>query len=148
MEANYNLRGTVTNFNIAMKFYMKEFKKTRSPYWAFMLGTTLLQGYSRRKSSEDSKKKLAEIVSYLFIYYAKHRSQDAQSEIFYNLGRMYQQLGVMYLAEQYYLKVLNVKSGGELLGLRYEAAFNLHLIYKNSGNFIAARNVLIKNIVI
>ncbi|KYB26143.1 General transcription factor 3C polypeptide 3-like Protein [Tribolium castaneum] len=146
IEANYSL---TTNSNLAIKFYMREFRKLKLPYFALILGVILLQGYSKRKAVED-RKKLAEIASYLFLYYAKNRSKDAQQEIYYNLGRMYHQLGVMYLAQNYYLKVLEIeeKEPSEILGLRYEAAFNLHLIYKNSGNFTAARNVLIKNITI
>ncbi|XP_044252790.1 general transcription factor 3C polypeptide 3 isoform X2 [Tribolium madens] len=146
IEANYSL---TTNSNLAIKFYMREFRKHKLPYFALILGVILLQGYSKRKTVED-RKKLAEIASYLFIFYAKNRSGDAQQEIYYNLGRMYHQLGVMYLAENYYLKVLEIeeKPPCEVLGLRHEAAFNLHLIYKNSGNFIAARNVLMKHITI
>lgn len=126
---------------------MREFRKQRLPYFSFILGVILLQGYSKRKVIED-KKKLAEITSYLFLFYAKNRSQDAQQEVFYNLGRMYHQLGVMYLAENYYLKALEIENNSDILGLKYETAYNLHLIYKNSGNLIAARNILIKHIVI
>lgn len=147
IEANYSL--TSSNSNLAMKFYMKEFRKSRTPYLAFILGVILLQYYSRKFVIED-KKKLAEITSYLFLYYAKHRSKDAQQEIYYNLGRMYHQLGVMYLAENYYLKTLNLANSKnpEILDLKHEAAYNLHLLYKHSGNFIAARNVLIKHVII
>jgi tetratricopeptide (TPR) repeat protein len=123
--------------------------QTQTPYFAFILGVILLQGYSRKNIVED-KKKLAEIASYLFLFYAKNRSRDAQQEIYYNIGRMYHQLGVMYLAQNYYLKVLELKETepSNILGLKYEAAYNLHLIYKNSGNMIAARNVVIKHMVI
>jgi general transcription factor 3C polypeptide 3 (transcription factor C subunit 4) len=147
IEANYSL--TTNNTNLAMKFYMKEFRKHKLPYFAFILGVILLQGYSRKNVVED-KKKLAEIASYLFLFYAKNRSRDAQQEIYYNIGRMYHQLGVMYLAQNYYLKVLELKETepSNILGLKYEAAYNLHLIYKNSGNMTAARNVVIKHMVI
>lgn len=36
----------------------------------------------------------------------------------------------------------------DYLDLKKEAAYNLHLIYKTSGNFVAARQVLWKYIVI
>ena len=147
LEANYSL--SASNSNLAMKFYMREFRKHKLPYFSFILGLILLQGCSRRRVVED-KKKLAETASYLFLYYAKNRSRDAQQEVYYNLGRMYHQLGVMYLAEHYYLKVVDLEEvePAEMFGLKYEAAYNLHLLYKNSGNMIAARNVLIKHVVI
>lgn len=149
IDANYRL--SVGNSSFALKFFMKEFRKRRTPYFSFVLGVILLQIYCQRLNKD--KKMLAEIVTYLFIYYATNRSQTAQHEVDYNMGRMYQQLGVMYLAEHYYLKVLKfdselVDKHSNILSLKYEAAYNLHVIYRNSGNLIAARNVLIKHVVI
>ncbi|KAJ8972676.1 hypothetical protein NQ317_001696 [Molorchus minor] len=133
---------------------MQEFKKTKSAYSGFVLGILFLQLYSQNKRTDRSKKKLiAETVTYLFLNYSKLRGQDVEQEVFYNLGRMYQQLGVMYLAEYYYKKVFKVHNEllekyPEIMSLNREAAYNLHIIYKNSGNFVAARKVLMEHIVI
>ncbi|KAM7345647.1 general transcription factor 3C polypeptide 3 [Cochliomyia hominivorax] len=71
----------------------------------------------------------------------------AYQEINYNIGRIYHQAGLFHLAVEYYEKALNFKhpmleANKATLGLEQEIAFNLHLIYKASGNFTKARHYL------
>ncbi|KAL3273621.1 hypothetical protein HHI36_015053 [Cryptolaemus montrouzieri] len=142
------------NYTSALKYFIKEFKTTNSPYVSFILGIiTLHLSTIMKQVTEDVKTQLSETTTYLFLYYAKSRSKMASQEVFYNLGRMYQQLGIMYLAEHYYKKVFEVENElleehPDTLCLRAEAAYNLHLIYKASGNLIAARAILMKHVVI
>lgn len=82
-------------------------------------------------------------------------------EALYNIARAYHHVGLVTLAALYYEKVLathekdypipklpcedpDVVENRELgyCDLRREAAFNLHLIYKKSGAFDLARQVL------
>lgn len=150
VTANNNL--STGNYIDALNFFVKDHKKTGSVYSAFMMGVAMLQ-YYQRKLEKDSKKTIAETITYLFFNYSKLRTKSAEQEVYYNFGRMYQQLGIMYLAEHYYRKVLKVSNTyidmyPEIVCLKREAAFNMHLIYRNSGNFTEARNILYEYIVI
>ncbi|XP_050510726.1 general transcription factor 3C polypeptide 3 [Diabrotica virgifera virgifera] len=149
--ANHHL--SMGNYINTINFYLKRYKQTNSVFAAFMLAVAMLQHYHHKSLDKAKKQSMAEIVSYLFLNYAKQRNKMAEQEVYYNLGRMYHQLGVMYLAEFYYKKVFKVDNSyleqyPEIVSLKREAAFNLHIIYKNSENFIAARNILYEHIVI
>ncbi|XP_013103378.2 general transcription factor 3C polypeptide 3 [Stomoxys calcitrans] len=68
-------------------------------------------------------------------------------EINYNIARIYHQSGLFHLAIEYYEKALNFShpllvEHEKILGLKQEIAFNLHLIYKSSGNLAKARHYL------
>lgn len=150
IAANNNL--SVGNYMQALNFFVKDYKQSKTVYSAFMMGVALLQ-YYHRKLEKENKKMIAETITHLFINYSKLRTKDAEQEIYYNFGRMYHQLGIMYLAEHYYKKVLKVHNRyldmyPEIVCLKREAAFNLHLLYKNSGNYTKARDILYKYIVI
>ncbi|KAK9887989.1 hypothetical protein WA026_000279 [Henosepilachna vigintioctopunctata] len=152
LEANLDFY--FANYNSALKYFMKEFRDNKSPYISFILGiiTLHLSTISKHLGS-DIKEQLLEITTYLFLYYSQCRSKMASQEIFFNLGRMYHHLGIMHLAEYYYKKVFDVENHllseyPEILCLKREAAFNLHLIYRKSGNSIAAKSVLMKYLVI
>ncbi|XP_055916362.1 general transcription factor 3C polypeptide 3 [Eupeodes corollae] len=87
--------------------------------------------------------------------YAESRmcGSATQQEIYYNLGRLYQQSCMIHLAMKYYNKALAVedeliKKNENILCLRNQIAYNIHLIYKASGNKEMAREYLYKYIVI
>lgn len=150
IAANNNL--SVGNYLQALNFYVSEHKRTGSVFTAFMTAVSMLQ-YYQRKVEKENKKTIAESITYLFYNYSKLRTKDAEQEVYYNFGRMFQQLGVMYMAEHYYRKVLKVSNRyieiyPEIVCLKREAAYNLHLIYRNSGNLVQARNILYEYIVI
>ncbi|KAL1494431.1 hypothetical protein ABEB36_010030 [Hypothenemus hampei] len=144
---------SVAQYPQCLSYFLKDYKNSKNSYSAFMIGVAMLQQYCQRKKNTIEKKSMVEMVTYLFFNYAKIRSKYAQQEVYYNLARMYQQIGIFYLAEHFYKKVFDVKNEfldkyPDYLNLRMEAAYNLHVIYKNSKNFNAARKLLWKYIVI
>lgn len=74
--------------------------------FSIKIALTMLQQYCQRKKLALSKQTMVETVTNLFYNYAKRRSKYAQQEVYYNLGRMYQQIGVFYLAEHFYKMVM------------------------------------------
>ena len=74
--------------------------------------------------------------------YAETRSQEQRQEVDYNLARAYHSLGIYHLAVTNYWKVLNEAGSRADRGLQREAAFNLHHIYRESGNRVLAAQVL------
>ncbi|ALC40976.1 CG8950, partial [Drosophila busckii] len=77
----------------------------------------------------------------------------AQQEIYYNIGRIYHQANILHLATEYYERALAVQhplltEHAATLGLQHETAFNLHLIYKASGNKWKARQCLMQYCVV
>ncbi|XP_010521438.1 PREDICTED: general transcription factor 3C polypeptide 3-like [Tarenaya hassleriana] len=97
---------------------------------------------------------------FAFLYNNLRICNNSQ-EALYNIARAYHHVGLVTLAAPYYEKVLeihekeypspklpnedpNVAEERKLVNcdLRREAAYNLHLIYKNSGAFDLARQVL------
>ncbi|XP_044758559.1 general transcription factor 3C polypeptide 3 [Coccinella septempunctata] len=141
------------NYHSALKYFMREFRLTKSPYISFILGIILLHlGTIKKNTPQEVKMQLTETTTYLFLFYKAYRSKMAEQEIFFNLGRMYSQLGITYLAVEYFKKVLEVENelleqNPDILCLRYEAAYNLHLIYQKT-NKNQARNILIKYLTI
>lgn len=68
-------------------------------------------------------------------------------ESYYNIARAFHQLDLKYIAVHYYNKVLSLcsSSNGHSPGpdsLHREAAFNLSLIYHQSGQAVLARSLL------
>ncbi|CAG9772201.1 unnamed protein product [Ceutorhynchus assimilis] len=144
---------SVGQYSQSLTYFLKEYKTSKNSYSAFMIGLIMLQQYCQKKENSISKKSMVEMVTYLFLNYAKIRTKNAQQEAFYNMGRMYQQIGIFSLAEHYYKMVFEVQNDyldkyPDYLDLKKQAAFNLHLIYKSSGNFQAARKILFRYIVI
>lgn len=89
----------------------------------------------------------------LFTQYANTRGIQALHEVKYNLGRMFHAFGMVHIAETYYMQVLEydsplIQQYPDILSLKMEAAFNLHLIYRDSGNLEAARQVLSNHLVL
>lgn len=75
-----------------------------------------------------------------FEKYGQLRGKEMEHEVYYNYGRFFHQLGLLPTAVYYYKLVLNlpqsrlVKENEDLLCLKHETAYNLHLIYMRSGN--------------
>ncbi|EDW00669.1 general transcription factor 3C polypeptide 3 [Drosophila grimshawi] len=77
----------------------------------------------------------------------------ARQEIYYNIGRIYHQANILHLATDYYERALAVhhpliEKHESILGLQHEIAFNLHLIYRASGNKWKARQCLMRYCVV
>ena len=87
-----------------------------------------------------------------FEEYKKLRFQDnCQQEVYYNIGRAWHQIGFRDFAIQYYRLALKSdppvcldKNGENIYDLSSEIAYNMSLIYRNSGNERLANVVLAK----
>ena len=127
---------------------MNVYKVERNnPIVPLMLGITFVhlacQKFSSRKHS------LVVQASAFLQNYAKLRGHC--QETYYNLGRAMHQLGILPAAMHYYKKVLDMEPpipGDQSFDLRREAAFNLSLMYKNSGTYDLARMIIDQHIVI
>lgn len=146
LEANYCL--SVGNIKIGLGYYLSKLRSNPSPLICMLLGCVLLYMFGQKYT--QNKEKITKTAITLFLKYSMMRSRDAYEEIHYNLGRLYQHFGLTHLAKHYYTLVLEYDSPlihkYPNLSLKKEAAYNLHIIYKNSNNYIEARNVLIKYI--
>lgn len=73
------------------------------------------------------------------------RGDDGSQEANYNMARLLHQLGLLPAAVNFYKLVLEspvpklIADNSNLLNLKKEAAFNLHLIYVGSENYDLAR---------
>lgn len=128
--------------------YINVFKVERNnPMVPLMLGIIFVhlacQKFSSRKHSL-----VVQGCAFLNTY-AKLRGHC--HETYYNLGRAMQQLSIFPAAIHYYKKVLSIEppiQDDPNFSLQKEAAFNLSLIYKNSGSEELARQVRYKYIVV
>lgn len=99
-------------------------------------------------------------LGYAIVCY-NHAVKTLMQEALYNIARAYHHVGLVTLAASYYEKVLAVREKDYPIpklpcenpdmvenrkpgycDLRRESAYNLHLIYKKSGAFDLARQVL------
>lgn len=141
----FNLVLVVYNFVIVSIF------RSQNPFLCLVLGILLVQCCNQKFTAK--KKQMTTTALALFTQYANTRGAQALHEVKYNMGRMFHAFGLVHLAQEYYNDVLNYNSPlidkcPDILDLKREAAYNLHLIYKDSGNFEAARQVLVNHLVI
>uniref|UniRef100_A0A182QC73 General transcription factor 3C polypeptide 3 n=1 Tax=Anopheles farauti TaxID=69004 RepID=A0A182QC73_9DIPT len=141
--ANYHL--TCSTYKYALNEYNKIYLTTNDPLHAMMIGVTLTQ-IACQKFTNKKQSLIAQANVFMEKYLAG-RPEELRHEVFYNLGRMYHQLGLLHLAVDYYKRVLSfeskvVKENPQHLDLKAEAAFNLSFIYKRSGNHELARKYL------
>lgn len=149
IRANYFLLSG--SYKYAINDYMCIFEKTKSPLLALLIAIT----YSHLGQQKFIEKKHA-IICHSLAYSSKYqelREDVAPHEVYYNLGRLHHHLGINHVAVHHYQKVLSYSSdlineNQEFLDLKKEAAFNLHLIYKKSGNMHLARKYLYDYIVV
>lgn len=95
-----------------------------------------------RISKEKRKSSGEDYLSFSITYL----SCDQEST--YNLGRAAHQLGMKALAVEFYKKALEVEPLDRKFDLRREIAYNLILIYKESGAIPLARDVMKKYLTI
>uniref|UniRef100_A0A182W3S2 General transcription factor 3C polypeptide 3 n=1 Tax=Anopheles minimus TaxID=112268 RepID=A0A182W3S2_9DIPT len=141
--ANYHLN--CSTYKYALNEYNKIYLATNDPLQAMMIAVTLTQ-IACQKFTKNKQPLIAQANVYMEKYLAG-RPEELRHEAFYNLGRMYHQLGLLHLAVDYYKRVLDfdspiVRENSQYLDLKAEAAFNLSFIYKHSGNFELARKYL------
>lgn len=147
--ANYNLLSN--SYKHAMNHYDEIYKRFPSPLIALILSILYVQ-ISLQKYTSKKQKLVIQAMNYLQIY-QETREPEAQAEIYYNTGRFYHQIGLISTAKINYEKALKITNDlieqhKEILDLKMQIAFNLHIIYKQSGNYSMARKMIYDNIVI
>ncbi|EAA07253.3 AGAP010426-PA [Anopheles gambiae str. PEST] len=141
--ANYHLN--CSTYKYALNEYNKIYLVTNDPLHAMMIAVTLTQIACQKFTNK--KQSLIAQANVFMEKYLTGRPEELRHEAFYNLGRMYHQLGLLHLAVDYYKRVLSfdsavVRENPQYLDLKAEAAFNLSFIYKRSGNYELARKYL------
>ncbi|XP_043793207.1 general transcription factor 3C polypeptide 3-like isoform X2 [Apis laboriosa] len=133
-------------YKYALNDYISLFKVAPSALLALLISVTLLQMSCQKWSA---KKNQLVIQAIAFIKkYSQLRGIDGEQETYYNMGRVFHHIGLLPAAVHFYKLVLNknpgdlVKKNSYLLDLKKEAAFNLHLIYLESENYLLARMYL------
>lgn len=139
------------SFHITVRESSEKFNATKDPFAALFCAVALCH-LSVQKFSHHKSDHLNQAVLYM-LEYGKVREPEAEQEVYYNTGRLYHQLGLILNATVYYKKVLECKTDpdpqvAELIDLKMEAAYNLHLIYKESGNMALAKKILYDYVVI
>lgn len=136
------------NTKFALMQLVSLIKDDPSPF-NFLFMAMIFTQFVQKKRVPLNKKALMQIIYGFMQSYANTRSKEVLHEVYYNLGRMYQFFGLAHVAVVYYKKVLSFESElvdkyWEILDLKRETAYNLHLIYRESENYDGARNVLKK----
>lgn len=138
------------SYKISIMSLLPLLKENPTPFLSFLVGVFFLQLSQQRIGIR--KKFITPIVYSLFLHYSKNRSKEALQEINYNLGRMYHKYGITHIAAHYYNLVLEFEhplmDKYPNVSLIKEAAFNLFLIYKESGNYVGCKNILHKYLTI
>jgi len=80
---------------------------------------------------------LLKAISFMTLY-QELRIKTNESEVLYNFGRLAQYVGLLDLAAAYYRDCIALGTGDS----RMHAAFNLHLIYRNSGEDLLAMKLM------
>ncbi|XP_011861817.1 PREDICTED: general transcription factor 3C polypeptide 3 [Vollenhovia emeryi] len=133
-------------YKYALNGYMSLFKVAPSALLALLIGVTQLQMACQKLSAKKNQLVIQALA--FFNKYMQLRGKDGQQEAYYNMARAFHQIGLLPSAIHFYKLVLKedpgdlVKQHANLLDLRKEAAFNLHLIYLQSENHLLARMYL------
>lgn len=149
IQANYSL--SAGTYKYALNDFLSIYKKHPDALLALLIGVTM-GSMACQKFTSKKQSLLKQALAFLDKYKAE-RSSLAQHEVYYNLGRFYHQFGMTHLAMDCYEKCIKyidpfIEDNEEIINLRHYAAFNLHLIYKASGNLNAAKKVIFDNITI
>eukprot|EP00123_Amoebidium_parasiticum_P006302 comp17287_c0_seq1/m.16404 comp17287_c0_seq1/g.16404 ORF comp17287_c0_seq1/g.16404 comp17287_c0_seq1/m.16404 type:complete len:997 (-) comp17287_c0_seq1:391-3381(-) len=133
------------SYRVALAEYLRAYKQLPDePCVNLFVGVALLN-HAMSRTCDDRHMYALEGYAFVFRY---HKLRDGDAEASYNLGRAFHQLGLVHLAVPYYEKVLSegTPHGNEeeegVEGLQREAAYNLSLIYRASGNSSLARRLL------
>lgn len=138
-------------YKYALSEYAATFRSNPGPLSAFLLGVTLFQ-MACQKFSAKKHSLVTQALAFMWKY-QQYRGEDGYQEVHYNIGRAFHQLGLLPAAIYHYKEALNFTSPllekyPHLLDLKREAAFNLYLIYMNTGAYDIARSYVEKHIVI
>ncbi|EFN89464.1 General transcription factor 3C polypeptide 3 [Harpegnathos saltator] len=133
-------------YKYALNAYISLFKVAPSALLALLIGVTQLQMACQKVPAKKNQLLIQALA--FFKKYMQLRGDEGQQESYYNMARAFHQIGLLPTAIHFYKLVLEedpgdlVKQNANLLDLRKEAAFNLHLIYLQSENYLLARMYL------
>ncbi|PUU76293.1 hypothetical protein B9Z19DRAFT_1194856 [Tuber borchii] len=128
----------------------------------FCIGLAYLHR-SMQRQSENRHIMALQGISFIFDYYdircgrpeeqqeevEKDVQPEKRQEAEYNVGRAFQHIGLTHLAIPYYERVLQISEENTIDGdLKWEAAYNLQMIYMTSGNAKLAADVTERYLVI
>lgn len=147
--ANYCLLSN--SYKHALNYYDEIYRRFQLPLVAMVLAILYAQ-IANQKYTNRKQNLLVQSMNYIEKY-RRTREPEAEAEILYNIGRLYHQIGILSVAKSYYEKALKVsnpfiEANKEMLDLKSEIAYNLHVIYKQSGNKQMARKMLYDYIVV
>ncbi|XP_019794785.1 general transcription factor 3C polypeptide 3 isoform X3 [Orcinus orca] len=133
------------SFKHALGQYVQAFRShPHEPLYSLCIGLTFIH-----MASQKYVLKRHALIVQGFSFLNRYLSlRGPCQESFYNLGRGLHQLGLIHLAIHYYQKALELPpfmvEGMEVdqLDLRRDIAYNLSLIYQNSGNIGMAQKLL------
>lgn len=98
----------------------------------FMLGVVVLRLCTFKVGADRHNLALQGIG--FFMKYKEHRGVEHEQECYFNIARAHHQVGMVAKALHYYKLVLQTDPLHEDYCLKNAAAYNLHLIYTESGN--------------
>ncbi|CAH9105284.1 unnamed protein product [Cuscuta epithymum] len=156
--------GEISQYQVAAREYLEAYKlQPDCPIINLCVGTALINlafDVRLKNKHECVLQGLAFLYNNLRLCGKKN---DCRQEALYNIARAYQHVGLVTIAASYYEKVLStpqkdcpiprfpydecqyahrIEKPGGYCSLHREAAYNLHLIYKASGAFDLARQLL------
>jgi general transcription factor 3C polypeptide 3 (transcription factor C subunit 4) len=138
ITGNYSLMNGF--YRLALAEYLRAFKLApEDPLISLLIGVSYLCITMNRK---NLKRNLVVAQAFTFLFHYKELKKD-ENECNFNLGRAFQYLCINDLAHRHYEIVLNNKNDDRF---KRETAFNLSLLYKNSGSIDLSRRVLRKYI--
>ena len=141
----YTLHGHISScsrsYLDALNFYMKAYKLApKDPLINLCIGVAHLHRGMQRKASDRH-----EHIICAFMFLQQYQEFcTSKLESFYNLGRAFHHIGLYHLAIISYEKALSFGTTSEENNLCHEIAYNLSLIYCQSGSYLLAREILKK----
>ncbi|KAI6237214.1 General transcription factor 3C polypeptide 3 [Aphelenchoides besseyi] len=145
------------SYRHAMSEYLQVWGENKEdPMITFLIALTFIHMACKK---DISGKHMLTMRGMAFMNRYRSLRDGPLQEIFYNIGRMFHQLGLLAAAIQFYQRALNEDSlplivsldqttgqetfeGADRYDVRPCAAHNLALIYENSGNYTLARSII------
>ncbi|KAJ3388736.1 transcription factor TFIIIC subunit tfc4 [Lobulomyces angularis] len=136
------------SYEQAIGFFFQAYKSVPDdPMLNLSIGYSFIAASLSRRCL-DRHMYLLKGFTFFFKYFDVLKSIGKEQEAHYNLARAFHQTGNLFLAVPYYQKVLQLSelpsnsSKNESFDLKYEAAYNLHLIYCSNGSYGLAEYIL------
>ncbi len=143
-----NTSSSAGSYKFALNDYSLLYEKYQTPMLALLVALNMLH-IACQKFTKSRHALVTQMIAFL-TKYENLRGVEASQEIFYNIGRAFHQLELLPQAIFYYNKALASSPAIDdpMFDLKCDIAFNLHLIYLNSGQPNLANMYLQKYVVI